>query len=388
MAELELDHLSKFFTLGNQALCDLSLRVEAGELVVLTGPSGCGKTTTLRLIAGLESPTSGTIRLGGADLAKLSPHERNVAMVFQNHALYPHLTVEANMGFGLAVRGVSATERARRVREAARKLEIEDLLGRRPHELSGGQRQRVALGRALVREPAVFLLDEPLASLDVPLRQALRAQVRQLQRRLGVPTVYVTHDQEEAMSLADRLVVLREGRLLAEGPPQMLYQRPPNRFVAGFLGARRMNFVAGSLESAQGRWVFQETGPEQLTFGGQSLRLYLPRWLADRVACRAGAPVVLGIRPEHLRVGPAADDRFLELRPALRWVEPLGGVVDVIVATALHDGLAARVDARAGAAPDLVGPLVVLHADWRDVCLFEPGETGMNLSPSNESPHA
>jgi multiple sugar transport system ATP-binding protein len=296
MAEVVLEGVSKRFPNGTLAVRDLNLTVADGELVVLVGPSGCGKTTILRLIAGLEDLTAGNISIGGRVVTHLPPRRRDVALVFQRPALYPHMNVRANLGFGLRLRqggwwpsGERSRQLAERVGETANLLGLTEVLERYPGQLSGGQQQRVALGRALVRQPAVFLLDEPLSNLDAPLRDELRRELHLLQRRLRVTMIYVTHDQVEAMTLGDRVAVLRDGRAQQIDRPLALYQRPCNRFVAGFLGWPRMNFLDGQLCCHEGMW--------SLVGGGNELPL--PE---VGVAWRslAGREVTLGIRPLHL----------------------------------------------------------------------------------------
>jgi ABC-type sugar transport system ATPase subunit len=243
MAAIRLEGVSRIFPGGHAAVRDVSLEIADGELVVLVGPSGSGKSTLLRLIAGLETPTSGRILIGGRDVTAVPPQDRDLAMVFQSYALYPHKTVRENLGFGLRVRRVPAGEIAARVREVAASLQIEDLLDRRPAQLSGGQRQRVALGRAIVREPQAFLFDEPLSNLDPALRLETRTQIALLHRRLGATMVYVTHDQEEAMKLGERVVLLRDGRVEQAGPPMEIYRRPATLFAARFIGSPPMNLM-------------------------------------------------------------------------------------------------------------------------------------------------
>ncbi len=247
MAQIVLDHVEKAYTGGVKAVDDLSLDVKDGEFMVFVGPSGCGKSTALRSIAGLEEITGGTIQIGGRVVNDLPPKDRDIAMVFQNYALYPHMTVEQNLAFGLQLRKTPKAEITRRVGEAAKMLGLEPYLARKPAALSGGQRQRVAMGRAIVREPQAFLMDEPLSNLDAKLRVSMRASLSQLHERLGVTTVYVTHDQIEAMTLGNRVAVLRDGRLQQADTPQHLYEAPVNLFVAGFIGSPAMNFVNAEL---------------------------------------------------------------------------------------------------------------------------------------------
>ena len=282
------------------AVRDLNLTVADGELLVIVGPSGCGKTTTLRLLAGLETPDRGTIRLDGKSLEGVAPKDRDVAMMFQNHALLPHLSVFQNMGFGLMLRKFPRAEIAARVQQAAEILNLTGLLERKPGELSGGEGQRVALGRALVRQPKVFLLDEPLSNLDAPMRLQLRAEIAAVRRRAGATMIYVTHDQAEAMALADRVAVIRDGSVQQAAAPLELYQRPANRFVAGFIGSPPMNFFAGSLERKSGALLFR---------GGAGDGWAVPvdaRQGAAVTDC-IGRPIVLGLRPEHITLAGAGD---------------------------------------------------------------------------------
>ena len=284
MAEVRIEALRKSFG-PVEVLKDIDLAVEDGSFVVLVGPSGCGKSTLLRSIAGLEPVSSGTITIGGRRVNDLPPAKREIAMVFQSYALYPHMDVEANMGFGLRFAGTPKAEIAARVAEAARILQLEPLLKRRPRELSGGQRQRVAIGRAIVRKPQVFLFDEPLSNLDAALRINTRVEIAKLHKLLGATMIYVTHDQVEAMTLADKIVVMNNGRVEQQGKPLELYYRPANLFVAGFIGSPAMNFLAGTAQPGAGL---------DLGAAGQ-LATELP-------GVPAGEKVTLGIRPEHLAV--------------------------------------------------------------------------------------
>ena len=253
MASVRLEGVGKTYPNGHVAARDLDLQIGDGEFMVLVGPSGCGKSTALRMIAGLETPTSGRILIGDTDVTALPPQERDIAMVFQTYALYPHMTVRQNLAFGLRMRGAGRDVMDKRVDEAARALSLEPVLGRKPAQLSGGQRQRVALGRAIVREPKVFLFDEPLSNLDAKLRVETRAELARLHRRLGATVVYVTHDQEEAMTLGNRVAVMRDGFLQQVAPPMELYRRPANQFVAGFVGSPGMNFLPGDIMPGNGR---------------------------------------------------------------------------------------------------------------------------------------
>ena len=291
MADVGLKGVTKTYSGNVLAVSDLTLQVEHGQFAVLLGPSGCGKSTTLRLIAGLEEPDRGEILIGGEVVNHLPPQKRDLAMVFQSYALYPHMSVAQNMGFGLKMRGVPAAESRNRVRTAARLLGLEELLGRYPSQLSGGQKQRVALGRAIVREPAVFLLDEPLSNLDAQLRTETRVELLKLQRQLNGTFILVTHDQVEAMMLADVIAVMKDGTLQQTGTPEEIYAQPANLFVAGFVGSPPMNLVPGNLVREDGRWHFR---------GEFSLSLpHLNRPLLTR---EANSSIVLGFRPEAARV--------------------------------------------------------------------------------------
>jgi multiple sugar transport system ATP-binding protein len=295
MADIELSKLSKVYADGTRAVQELDLAVGDGELVVFVGPSGCGKTTALRMVAGLEEITSGTVTIGGEVVNDLPPKARDIAMVFQNYALYPHMNVYDNMAFGLKMRGFDRAEIRRRVERAARILGLSEVLGKRPRHLSGGQRQRVAMGRAIVREPQAFLMDEPLSNLDAKLRVQMRAEIARIQRDLNVTTIYVTHDQSEAMTLGDRVCVMRGGVLQQVDRPQVLYDTPANLFVAGFIGSPAMNVVEAVVEARNGSF-FARFGPHELALGGRpELQPY------------AGRTVALGIRPEDMTTsGPGA----------------------------------------------------------------------------------
>ena len=295
MARIELERLTKVYPDGTRALHELDLEVADGEFVVFVGPSGCGKTSALRMIAGLEEVTEGTVRVGGEVVNDLPPKARDMAMIFQNYALYPHMNVAENMGFGLKMRGIDRAEIGRRVEDAARILGLSEVLGKRPRHLSGGQRQRVAMGRAIVREPQAFLMDEPLSNLDAKLRVHMRAEIARIQRDLGVTTIYVTHDQSEAMTLGDRVCVLRGGILQQVDRPQMLYDRPANLFVGGFIGSPAMNLVEAELAASGGLAV--RFGPHELPVP--------ERVVGERpgLSDYVGRRVALGIRPEDMADG-------------------------------------------------------------------------------------
>jgi multiple sugar transport system ATP-binding protein len=289
MADVQLDHIWKRYPDGFEAVKDMELSINDSEFMILVGPSGCGKSTALRMMAGLEDITDGELRIGGERVNELEPRERDIAMVFQNYALYPHMTVRENMGFALKLSKTPPEEIARKVEEAAQILDLNQHLDRKPANLSGGQRQRVAMGRAIVRDPRLFLMDEPLSNLDAKLRVQMRTEVSRIQQRLGTTTVYVTHDQTEAMTLGDRVAVMRSGVLQQVAPPKVLYDDPVNLFVAGFIGSPAMNFLPGRIE---GETVRTPLGD-----------IPIPSLLRSRLESRTGdgnaRDVIVGIRPEH-----------------------------------------------------------------------------------------
>ncbi len=340
MARLEIDRLTKRY--GDfHAVREVNLDVAEGEFLVLLGPSGCGKTTTLRAVAGFVEPTSGSIRLGGADITDRPPWKRNAGLVFQNYALFPHLTVAQNVAFGLEMRKVPPAEIAPKVAEALRLVRLGHLGDRLPRQLSGGQQQRVALARALVFRPDVLLLDEPLSNLDAKLRQEVRIEIRELQRQLGITTVMVTHDQEEALTMADRLVVMEDGRVRQVGTQQELYERPANRFVAGFVG--RSTFIEGTVDG-QGNFRTQ---------GGLALR------------CPPGqaGPAVLALRPERVAcaTSPIAGGEN-SLPGVVEFVSYLGAMTDLHVRVSPSERVVAQIPNRAGAQVPDVGAHV--HVGW------------------------
>ncbi|UCD75347.1 MAG: sn-glycerol-3-phosphate ABC transporter ATP-binding protein UgpC [Phycisphaerales bacterium] len=369
MATVALENVRKEYPGQVLAVADLSLQVADGEFVVLVGPSGCGKTTTLRMIAGLEEPTAGTILIGDRVVNRVHPKDRNIAMVFQDYALYPHMTVRKNLAFALKLRKVSKAEIERRVSDTANLLGIMALLDRKPRALSGGQRQRVAVGRAIVRNPQCYLFDEPLSNLDAKLRTQMRAELKALHLRLKTTTVYVTHDQEEAMTLGDRLVVMSDGLVHQVGSPLEVYQRPVNRFVAGFLGSPPMNFIEGRIERADGRLLFTD---------GSGIRLRLSRGLSEAADAFVDRPVVLGIRPEQLRLNRAGatGDPESAVTVEVSVTEPLGDRMDIYAVTSAGAKVIARVDATAECRP---GAPASFRVDPVALHLFEPGETGGHL---------
>ena len=322
MAEIAFEEVTKVYDDGTLAVDELDLAIGDGELMVVVGPSGCGKTTALRMLAGLEEISDGTIRIGDRVINDLTPKERDIAMVFQNYALYPHMSVEQNLAFGLRFRKLPKSEIKQRVRHAAELLEIDEFLDKKPRALSGGQRQRVAMGRAIVREPQAFLMDEPLSNLDAKLRVQMRAEIHDLQRRLGVTTVYVTHDQVEAMTLGDRVAVMLDGRLQQVAAPQALYERPVNEFVAAFIGSPSINMVEAELARA---------GDElTVTFGEHSL-VVDPAVMRARPGLESfvGRTILLGIRPEDFEDAALEPDTPAEqrLRTTCELTEPLGAEV-------------------------------------------------------------
>ena len=317
MANVSIRKLNKKYENGFHAVKDVDLEIRDKEFMVLVGPSGCGKTTTLRMVAGLEEITTGEIRIGEQIVNELPPMDRDIAMVFQNYALYPHKSVFDNMAFGLQMRKYPKPEIEKRVRDAAGILGIEGLLDRKPRQLSGGQRQRVAVGRAIVRHPEVFLFDEPLSNLDAKLRVQMRVELKRLHERLETTAIYVTHDQVEAMTLGDRVVVMRDGWVQQVGEPLELYGRPANRFVAGFIGSPAMNFV--DVRIAQ-----NET---ELWAEAQGLRIKVPLELQERVRGYTGKPAVLGVRPEALHLANGTDASEYTFDTSVDVVEPLGNEI-------------------------------------------------------------
>ncbi len=366
MSYLQLQNIAKRF--GDvQVVQEMSLSAAAGEFIVLVGASGCGKSTTLRMIAGLEAPTSGQVVIDGRDVTRATPADRDIAMVFQNYALYPHMDVAQNMSFALDLAGTSKAEIARRVTDAAKVLGIEPLLKRKPKELSGGQRQRVAMGRAIVREPKVFLFDEPLSNLDAKLRGHMRIEIALLHRRLGKTTVYVTHDQTEAMTLADRIVVMDQGRIQQMGSPDDVFNRPVNRFVAGFIGSPTMNFLDAAIDERAG----------ELCFGGDGFSCAVPPAMQAAARSRIGHRVVLGVRPQSIRIGEAA--HALAIRMHVTVCEYLG--TESVLSCSLHGDAADEITFTAtGNHHMLVGQTITAHARSDSLYVFEPGPHGLSLS--------
>jgi multiple sugar transport system ATP-binding protein len=357
LSEVVLERVSKRFPPAQRgepehaALSDVSIEVEKGEMLVVVGPSGCGKSTTLRLIAGLDDPDSGTISVAGKPMRDVAPQNRDVAMVFQGYALYPQMTVRENIEFPLKMRGVPAADRAKASDEAARLLRIEKLLARRPPELSGGERQRVAMGRAIVRKPKVFLFDEPLSNLDAALRSELRVEIGALVRRLGATAIYVTHDQVEAMTLADRICVMRAGRVQQIATPRELYEKPANAFVGAFLGSPKMNVIRG--RAADGAIV---AGPFRI----------------ERPDVKLPREVDVGFRAEDVRVAEGRGEACWEILAS----EPLGAETHLVL-RAGGDEVRAKVP---GFDPRKPGDKVALALDASRVHLFDPGSDGARIA--------
>ncbi len=384
MARVELSDVRKVYEGGVVAVERFSLDIADGEFIVLVGPSGCGKSTTLRMVAGLESISGGTVTIGDRVVNDVHPKDRDIAMVFQNYALYPHMSVRRNMAFGLMLRKMPRDEIARRVDQVAEMLGLSALLDRKPKALSGGQRQRVALGRAIVREPEVFLFDEPLSNLDAKLRVGTRTELKSLHNRLRTTTIYVTHDQEEAMTLGDRIVVMSEGRVQQVDTPLGIFNRPSNRFVASFLGSPPMNFVDGSVEKDGEAMWFRSREPD-------ALRVRLPGVDGQVLDSRSGEHVVLGFRPAAL--SERAEGKFAlpagfeagsgSIAVRTRVIEPLGEQVDVSCALPGGQEIMARLDAREGFGVD---QQIDLHVDLDHVHVFEPGEFGANLLRPSRTP--
>ena len=369
MAGVVLKDVVKIYDGGLKVVDRFNLDVADREFVVLVGPSGCGKSTTLRMIAGLEEVSSGTISIGERVVNDVPPKDRDIAMVFQSYALYPHMSVYENMAFALKLRKMPKAAIDEKVQHAAKVLMITHLLERKPKALSGGQRQRVALGRAIVRDPKCFLFDEPLSNLDAKLRVEMRAEIKQLTMNLNATTVYVTHDQEEAMTLGDRVVVMKDGIAQQIGSALEIYDHPSNRFVASFLGSPPMNFFSGTLVENGGRLFFAE-GTGQLPISD---------WANAELRGRVGQTIVLGVRPEamsdqaHARF--VTEDNQLDMKVTL--VQPLGHKMDVYLSTAQHPRAVAQLDSHSAVR---VGDRMPVFFDMQRVHFFEPGESGAKLA--------
>jgi len=367
MAQVTLENVTKIFPGDIVAVKDFTLRIPDKEFIVLVGPSGCGKSTTLRMIAGLEEITAGNIRIRDRLVNDVPPKDRDIAMVFQNYALYPHMTVYKNMAFGLKLRKFPKDEIDDRVKDAARILGIMELLERKPKALSGGQRQRVAVGRAIVRQPAAFLFDEPLSNLDAKLRVEMRAELARLHQRLATTMIYVTHDQVEAMTLGSRIVVMNEAEIQQVGEPLQVYDYPANRFVAGFIGTPSMNFMDGDLVAENGRLAFDEG----------TCRIDLPADLAHGLSSFEGKSVEFGIRPENFfRTGADQDaDLRNTIKAEVRVIEPLGDEMILYLGTSQHEFIA-KVDSHFRTS---VGSHLDVPVDLHKIHIFDR-ESGENVS--------
>ncbi|MEO1248808.1 MAG: sn-glycerol-3-phosphate ABC transporter ATP-binding protein UgpC [Pseudomonadota bacterium] len=367
MASVDIENADKFYGTF-QALYSVSVAIPDGEFVVLVGPSGCGKSTLLRMIAGLEKIDAGEIKIGGDVVNTMAPKDRDVAMVFQNYALYPHKTVRQNMAFSLRMRRVDASQIEPRVQQAAEILDLADYLDRYPRQLSGGQRQRVAMGRALVRQPQLFLFDEPLSNLDAKLRIQMRTEIKSIHQRVGTTAIYVTHDQVEAMTLADRIVVMNKGRIEQIGAPMKLYEHPANQFVAAFIGSPPMNLLAGKIAEADGRLALSTDRGERIS-------------APDAAGSIKGDQVNYGIRPEHISIQPVGNGD--PSSPAtVKSVEPMGSETLVV---AEFGGEEVRVLVRDGTsvAP---GETIKLQPNLSHVHLFDPA-TGVTLADQGATAH-
>ncbi|MEM8945197.1 MAG: sn-glycerol-3-phosphate ABC transporter ATP-binding protein UgpC [Planctomycetota bacterium] len=365
MSSVSLQGISKVYPGDVYAVRELDLEIHDGEFLVLVGPSGCGKSTTLRMVAGLEDISAGELRIGDRVVNDVHPRDRDIAMVFQNYALYPHMTVEQNMSFALKMRKAPKGEIKERVAWAADLLGLQDLLKRKPKALSGGQRQRVALGRAIVRKPAVFLFDEPLSNLDAKLRVETRAEIKRLHRQLKTTTIYVTHDQEEAMTLGDRVVVMEGGIKRQCAPPLEIYQHPADRFVASFLGMPPMNFFDGCLEKAD----------DQLCFANEDMRLRLDEAPTEWLEGQSRRPIVAGIRPESFELVEDDCDTPSAIAATVLVTEPLGSTMDAYLVTKSNQRIVCRVPV----AQLTEGQSISARVDPQAIHLFETDSYGRSL---------
>jgi len=367
MARVLLENISKIFDGNVIAVNDVNLDIKDKEFMVIVGPSGCGKTTTLRMVAGLEEITKGSITIGDVVVNDVPPKDRDIAMVFQNYALYPHMTVRQNMAFGLKLRKYPKDEIKKSVEDTANMLGIGRLLNRKPKALSGGQRQRVALGRAIVRNPKAFLFDEPLSNLDAKLRVTTRAELKALHHRLKTTSIYVTHDQAEAMTLGDRICVMYDGLIQQVAEPMEVYDRPVNRFVAGFMGTPPMNFFEGQVISKSDNLYF--------TFEENTIRL--PGKMKQLLSSYVDKQMVIGIRPENLSLAPfsTGDESFIEATTNI--IEPLGDRMDIYLSTKKGTKFIANIDPHVKVK---VGDVVKMYAEVEKCHIFEQGDTGKNVT--------
>ncbi len=369
MARLLLENVSKIYDGKVSAVSNFNLDIADGEFMVIVGPSGCGKTTTLRMIAGLEKTTVGNIYIGDTLVNDVSPKERDVAMVFQNYALYPHMTVYQNMAFALKMRNLPAGQIKKRIKEVAVLLGIECLLNRKPKALSGGQQQRVALGRAIVRNPKVFLFDEPLSNLDAKLRVTTRAELKALQHRLQSTSVYVTHDQTEAMSLGERICVMHNGVIQQVAGPMEVYERPVNKFVAGFLGTPAMNFFTGFLKFKN----------DTTSFVIDNDTIILPQRLRTVLSDYHGKEIILGVRPENFSLHQYSGQINNAISATVDVVEPMGARTDVYLTNPIGNKFVAAIGPYTKLKAD---DTVKMHIDMEKIHIFESGETGKNITIS------
>ncbi|MEN6386351.1 MAG: sn-glycerol-3-phosphate ABC transporter ATP-binding protein UgpC [Phycisphaerales bacterium] len=369
MARVFLENIKKIYDNGFVAVKEVNLDIADKEFMVIVGPSGCGKTTTLRMIAGLEEISDGTITIGDRVVNDVPPKDRDIAMVFQNYALYPHMTVFQNLAFSLKLRKFSKDEIKKRVTEVAEMLDISSQLDKKPKALSGGQRQRVALGRAIVRNPAAFLFDEPLSNLDAKLRVTTRAELKSLHRRLNTTSIYVTHDQAEAMTLGDRICVMYNGEIQQVAPPMEVYDKPINRFVAGFLGTPPMNFLKGKITAKDGKIIFllHDSDVIEIKNANGQFKSYV------------GKEMVLGVRPEHLTVEPLVGQANNGIKSKVNLIEPLGDRKDVYLASTSGQKFIANLDPHTSIDVD---HQVTMYIDVNKAHVFEPGETGKNIGAS------
>jgi multiple sugar transport system ATP-binding protein len=367
MARVLLDNVTKVFDGNVVAISNMILDIADQEFMVIVGPSGCGKTTTLRMIAGLDDITKGTITIGDTVVNNIPPKDRDVAMVFQNYALYPHMTAFQNMGFGLKLRKYSKAEIKKRVEDAAKMLGIETVLHRKPTNLSGGQRQRVALGRAIVRNPKAFLFDEPLSNLDVMLRVTTRAELKALCHKLRTTTIYVTHDQTEAMTLGDRICVMLNGIIQQVAAPMEVYDKPVNKFVADFIGNPPMNFFEGRIE-------FDKRNPKFIMKGDSEIAL--PKKLMNCLSVYKNSKMILGIRPEYISFEPIDGQRQNEISATVDIVQPMGDKTEVYLMSRSNQKFVTSINSHSEIK---VNETVKTYVDINHVTIFEPGITGRNV---------
>ena len=367
MAQVVLKNISKVFDGNVVAVDKANLDIADKEFMVIVGPSGCGKTTSLRMIAGLEEITHGNITIDDRIVNDIPPKDRNIAMVFQNYALYPHMTVYQNMAFGLKLRKMPKAEIKKRVTDTAQMLGIEKLIHRKPKALSGGQRQRVALGRAIVRNPAAFLFDEPLSNLDAKLRVTTRAELKALHHRLQTTSIYVTHDQAEAMTLGDRICVMYKGKIQQVAPPMEVYDKPVNRFVAGFLGTPPMNFFDGTIQIENSKPAFTL----------KDRTAVISPAMSDSLQTYAGKEMILGIRPEHLTVTQLPQQTDNAIPATVNVIEPLGDRKDVYLTDNAGQKFIANIDPHIDIKID---EKINVYIDVNKIHIFEPGDTGLNIS--------